>query len=1338
MESESSAAAAECPHGHRPLELADIVAGLEVVYISRDTRNAPIATTIQSTEVIDNAIILEHKRPALLDRIFLPMPAVGGRDASAVEDAGNKEAEEFLQHILVPWMSNLESDASANGVSLPDMLAKSLGPFGGTSDELVQAFKMRVPWVSSGQVNFQVVPKSSKKGHIHISMLSHQRESYAANGLFLHDARLLVAAEGLVGLQQKTISVRPRPGAKMTCFGWEADGAVVNSTYAFLCSCIAAWAVINEQGLPQPLAHLLQHISVIFTKHESNEKRLLQNMVESAVQRHANRTVQCPIFLAEELQRCTFQVPYVKAFVRLYQQRMSVTPAFQMPQRMAECVIRLMTPNKTCVEANKVLADSVVRYTWDKGPWNLNHIMSPYFTMGASLNSSLVEQWASMNIQTASGQTMALHIGEEIFAKTGKRLDPEDEWAVVLVSCGLWVHAKEKMMPSLMMGEAAVGALEDALRTEDSFRRDLAQASAKDPPIAQSAVGDLANWLLNNVSALRRAKEMSVEAAKSGGDGHPGKLLGDAQAKELAAFNYTSSCMLDVEAYSEAMKKCGEEAEAVEEQWKELRLKYVSNLSRLHITMQQSDVVFWEPAQRVGVKKNKNWIANAVSACVAHRRNLKTILGVRDADICQVNVFSLHTLGTVKKSTLDAIAASLPQLFGLSILFYPVIPKRLKRTDRGAGVAVDAAGDAQASGSDSDTDADEHDCTADGGLPEALTSMHAVMTASERAAQLAADCHEVEKVVGMCDVRSRYPKYLRFLHTSDGAAGERSTTMAMMLVPTHEAPGINLSRMSESVSLRSGSFLEVPLPLPSEWISVSKKIAIQARRAMADNGQVDLVSTAAVGAGVSSRYLANKVSRGQLGTALHEVWIHDLIKACGVKVLYICDFAHGVGEVAKAAVSAKASVQASTAGVRVCLWAQDPRKVLAEIGKCVARTELSKLYSAKKLVIPGHEPMPDPGPRPEKTRKMLKALLPQPLKCLSIDPEGHLLFPTDDEISHACPVPLNEESFRLFASWREDFAFVPPPNASTPALTPTPGTDPASTPTPAPGTNRAPGPEVAVGTITPGTKAQDKDMLKKEFGDEIVSEKPLASECGVAAASAIKLVLTKKEAADGAAITRVWLHNTAKNNLSLPVAACVGQGGQGSFISLVSNSIDSAKLAFSWRYTRITGYKKDNAELANGFMVFNKAGLPLQGKPKLSCLHDIEREIGNNLTLYGHAITRGGAKVTITPSPSPVAWVPSMPAVGGDSNGPDPAAFSASTLGQYLCSHEDVSGGVPKCIGLLRPVFEVRPAPAQQSGSSGGASAYVLQPGAAVGRSALWLFTAKRIEIAGGGFVALG
>ena len=117
----------------------------------------------------------------------------------------------------------------------------------------------------------------------------------------------------------------------------------------------------------------------------------------------------------------------------------------------------------------------------------------------------------------------------------------------------------------------------------------------------------------------------------------------------------------------------------------------------------------------------------------------------------------------------------------------------------------------------------------------------------------------------------------------------------------------------------------------------------------------------------------------------------------------------------------------------------------------------------------------------------------------------------------------------------------------------------------------------------------------------------------------------------------------------------------------------------------MTGYKKDNAELANGYLIFNKEGTPLEGMPKLSLLSDIERELGHNLTLYGHSITRGGAKVSITPSQSPVVWVPAAPAVGGSGSGI--ADFSASTLGQYVRAHEDTSG-VPKCKGLCRPIFE--------------------------------------------------
>ena len=117
-------------------------------------------------------------------------------------------------------------------------------------------------------------------------------------------------------------------------------------------------------------------------------------------------------------------------------------------------------------------------------------------------------------------------------------------------------------------------------------------------------------------------------------------------------------------------------------------------------------------------------------------------------------------------------------------------------------------------------------------------------------------------------------------------------------------------------------------------------------------------------------------------------------------------------------------------------------------------------------------------------------------------------------------------------------------------------------------------------------------------------------------------------------------------------------------------------------HTRLTGYKKDNAALDNGFMIFNKNGVPLEGKHNLVCLADIEKEIGNNVTFDGHAITRGGVKATITPSPSAVAWVPAapaaVPAVGDD--------VHHSNLGQYLSSHGDTTESAPKCIGLVRPL----------------------------------------------------
>ena len=223
-------------------------------------------------------------------------------------------------------------------------------------------------------------------------------------------------------------------------------------------------------------------------------------------------------------------------------------------------------------------------------------------------------------------------------------------------------------------------------------------------------------------------------------------------------------------------------------------------------------------------------------------------------------------------------------------MFVPVIPKKLRQKTVvegnasaaavGAGDAdMDAASAASQSGSDSDVDADAHDFTADGVLPEALTSLHTVKSAPERSAQLAADWHLVSTIVGMADISERYPKNLHFLHQAD-AVGDCSTTAAMLLVPTHDTAGVNIPSLEESQAFRSGSYTGVPVP--ADFIKVSKKFATQSKRIMAEKGMLDntSVSVAAVGVAGPVRYATSKIARGQLGSGLHQVWMKDIIKHC--------------------------------------------------------------------------------------------------------------------------------------------------------------------------------------------------------------------------------------------------------------------------------------------------------------------------------------------------------------------------------------------------------------------------------------------------------------------------
>ena len=189
--------------------------------------------------------------------------------------------------------------------------------------------------------------------------------------------------------------------------------------------------------------------------------------------------------------------------------------------------------------------------------------------------------------------------------------------------------------------------------------------------------------------------------------------------------------------------------------------------------------------------------------------------------------------------------------------------------------------------------------------------MHVVKTAQERAAQLAKDCHLVRTIIGMADIEARYPKDLHFLHQAD-ACGKRNTTSAMLLLPTGAAEGIKVSSLEESVGLRHGTYQEVPVP--TEYINVTKKVALQVKRKMAEEGMMHLSTTTSP----NVRYTANKITRAQLGAGLHDVWIRDLCKTCGVQCLFVNDMMHGPGEVMKAAIVAKVSEEANSSGVRVC------------------------------------------------------------------------------------------------------------------------------------------------------------------------------------------------------------------------------------------------------------------------------------------------------------------------------------------------------------------------------------------------------------------------------------
>ena len=243
---------APCPHGHRALEVKDVAVGMQVVYVSRDA-NTLINTHITKAGVFEGSsgpcVATQHKHAALLNRLFVPQrqssapdegAAVGATQTAAAAPAGEsavspspvapaaaaaaaaagmevqdeqaeiEDADTFLQHSVVPWLKAMQEEASDRNISLPAVLKMRMlasvtsngQPLASSLAELVLSrFRALVHW--KGYVNFQQVPKSSKKGTLHICMLSYEESAYAAHGMFVSDAQVLLSGGGFAGLDQK-------------------------------------------------------------------------------------------------------------------------------------------------------------------------------------------------------------------------------------------------------------------------------------------------------------------------------------------------------------------------------------------------------------------------------------------------------------------------------------------------------------------------------------------------------------------------------------------------------------------------------------------------------------------------------------------------------------------------------------------------------------------------------------------------------------------------------------------------------------------------------------------------------------------------------------------------------------------------------------------------------------------------------------------------------------------------------------------------------------------------------------------------------------------------------
>ena len=106
----------------------------------------------------------------------------------------------------------------------------------------------------------------------------------------------------------------------------------------------------------------------------------------------------------------------------------------------------------------------------------------------------------------------------------------------------------------------------------------------------------------------------------------------------------------------------------------------------------------------------------------------------------------------------------------------------------------------------------------------------------------------------------------------------------------------------------------------------------------------------------------------------------------------------------------------------------------------------------------------------------------------------------------------------------------------------------------------------------------------------------------------------------------------------------MGKGGPGEFAK--SDDLSPEQAARSWRFTRVTEFKKDTPKHANGGLVLGPLSQEAGQwqRAKISTVQQAEQSIGgpSDIKIYGHGIVRGTKRQQVVPGDPHISWYPKM------------------------------------------------------------------------------------------------